>query len=162
MATNLKDLLVEVFEENEQPIDKHAVIEAVSQYGNIGKSIYSEVNVLEIAEQLVQIAEQAHNHVLSESDDWFDKVTVNRNMKAMNGMVKEFKVAAKEYSAVNNRLSSLYEDIGGILNRYYDIQEAMDPVGGEDSDVDNDGDTDDSDEYLKNRRDAVTQAVQVQ
>ena len=41
MATKLKDLLTEVFEENEKPIDKHAVIEAVSQYGNIGKSIYS-------------------------------------------------------------------------------------------------------------------------
>ena len=162
MATKLKDLLTEVFEENEKPIDKHAVIEAVSQYGNIGKSIYSETNVIKIAEQLVQIAEQAHNHVLSETDEWFDKVTINRNMKSMNGMVKEFKVAAKEYNAVSTRLTSLYEDIGGILNRYYDIHEALDPVGGEDGDVDNDGDSDESDEYLKNRRDTVTKAVQAQ
>jgi hypothetical protein len=33
--------------------------------------------------------------------------------------------------------------------------EALDPVGKEDSDIDNDGDVDSSDKYLKNRRDAV-------
>jgi hypothetical protein len=40
-----------------------------------------------------------------------------------------------------------------------DIEEALDPVGKEDSDVDNDGDTDKSDEYLKNRRDAISKNV---
>lgn len=38
--------------------------------------------------------------------------------------------------------------------------EALDPVGKEDDDVDNDGDSDESDEYLKNRRKAVTKAIQ--
>lgn len=33
--------------------------------------------------------------------------------------------------------------------------EALDPVGKEDSDIDNDGDTDSTDKYLKNRRDAI-------
>ena len=37
--------------------------------------------------------------------------------------------------------------MGNILNRYYEIDEAMDPVGKEDGDIDNDGDEDDSDEY---------------
>jgi hypothetical protein len=46
-----------------------------------------------------------------------------------------------------------------VLNRYYEIDEALDPVGKEDSDIDNDGDVDDSDEYLKKRRDAVSKAV---
>ena len=46
-----------------------------------------------------------------------------------------------------------------ILNRYYDLGEALDPVGKEDDDVDNDGDTDDSDSYLKKRRKAISKAV---
>ena len=33
--------------------------------------------------------------------------------------------------------------MGRVLNRYYDIHEALDPVGKEDDDVDNDGDVDD-------------------
>lgn len=39
------------------------------------------------------------------------------------------------------------------------IDETLDPVGKEDSDIDNDGDSDDSDEYLKARRDAISKAV---
>lgn len=36
---------------------------------------------------------------------------------------------------------------------------AMDPVGSEDEDIDNDGDTDESDSYLHNRRDEITDEV---
>jgi len=35
----------------------------------------------------------------------------------------------------------------------------MDPVGKEDGDIDNDGDEDDSDRYLKKRRDAISKAI---
>ena len=34
----------------------------------------------------------------------------------------------------------------------------MDPVGKEDGDIDNDGDEDSSDEYLKKRRDAIAKS----
>lgn len=37
-------------------------------------------------------------------------------------------------------------------------KKSMDPVGEEDGDVDNDGDKDDSDEYLANRRRAISKA----
>ena len=39
------------------------------------------------------------------------------------------------------------------------IEAKLDPVGKEDDDVDNDGDVDDSDEYLKKRRDAIDKAI---
>ena len=52
--------------------------------------------------------------------------------------------------------------MGNILNRYYEIDEALDPVGKEDGDVDNDGDTDDSDKYLKKRRAAIGKAIKKQ
>ena len=141
----LKTLLSEVFEENQERIDGRAVSKQVSEYGLVGKKLYGEHNIMEIAEQLVKMAESAQQHIVTETDDWFDKVSVNRNMKSMTGMVKE--------------LVALYEDMGGILNRYYDIREEMDPVGKEDGDIDNDGDTDSSDEYLKNRRDTISKAI---
>lgn len=41
-----------------------------------------------------------------------------------------------------------------------DLEEkTLDPVGQEDADVDNDGDVDKSDDYLKNRRKAVGKAI---
>ena len=123
MAKLLKDLLTEVFENDAPNIDKHKVVEGVAQYSIVGKHLYSEHNILEIAEQLVQISEAAQSHVLSETDEWFDKVSINRNMKSLNGMVKEFKKTATEYNGLSQRLTALYEDMGTILNRYYDINE---------------------------------------
>ena len=148
---------------DEKPqVNKHEVIEAVRSYQTVGKQLYSSSGILEAAKQLVQMAESAQNHVLSETDDWFDGVSVKRNMKELKGLTGQFKKTAVEANAVNQRLSALYEDMGNILNRYYDIEEALDPVGQEDDDIDNDGDSDDSDEYLKKRRAAIGKAIEKQ
>ena len=39
------------------------------------------------------------------------------------------------------------------------MSEALDPVGQEDADIDNDGDTDKTDKYLHNRRKAIGKAI---
>ena len=140
-------------------VNKHEVIEAIKSYARVGKQLYNGGGILEAAKQLVRMAESAQNHVLSETDDWFDGVSVKRNMKELKGLTGQFRKTAVEANATNQRLSALYEDMGNILNRYYDIDEALDPVGQEDDDVDNDGDEDDSDAYLKKRRDAISKAV---
>ena len=145
---------------DEKPrVNKYEVIEAVRSYQTVGKQIYHNNNILETAKQLVQMAESAQNHILGESDDWFDNVSVKRNMKELKGLTGQFKKTAVEANATNQRLSALYEDMGNILNRYYDIDEGLDPVGKEDDDVDNDGDTDDSDEYLHKKRQAISKAI---
>ena len=145
--------------DKEPSVNKHEVIEAVKSYARIGKQIQVNNGIMEAAKQLAQMAEAAQNHVLSETDDWFDAVSVKRNMKELKGLTGQFKKTAVEANATNQRLSALYEDMGNILNRYYDIDEALDPVGKEDDDVDNDGDTDDSDRYLKKRRDAISKNI---
>ena len=156
----LKTLLEDVFQERPK-VNKHEVIEGVKNYNKLGKGFYSSSGILETAKQLTQIAQAAHNHILGEQDDWFDKVSVNRNMKTLKGSVNEFKKAAKEAHMLNQRLTGLYEDIGHVLNRYYDINEEVDDIDDEeaakdfddleDKDIDNDGDTDDSDEYLHHK-----------
>jgi hypothetical protein len=56
------------------------------------------------------------------------------------------------------RLTGLVElrPIGQPVGARTVTDEALDPVGHEDSDVDNDGDVDSSDKYLKNRRSAIS------
>ena len=142
-----------------KPVNKFKVIETVSGYGELGESIYGKQNIMDVANQLSEIADSAHNHIMSETDDWFDKVSINRNMKNMTGMVKEFKKSAMESHQLNQRLSALYEDIGVVLNRYYDIKEGLDPVGDEDRDINNDGDMDSEDKYLRNKRKKIDQEL---
>ena len=167
----LKKILQEAFEDRPQ-IDKHKVVEGVRNFGIVGKSLYNNNNIMETAKQLADIAESAHNHILGEQDDWFDRISVNKNMKSLKGSVVEFQKAAKESHQLNQRMTALYEDIGHVLNRYYDIDETIeemdkpdeDELDGdfedrEDKDIDNDGDSDDSDEYLHNKRQAISKAM---
>ena len=160
MDIKLQQLIKEFALENEKPqVNKYEVTEAIRNYARIGEQLRVNNNIIETAKQLARMAEDAQNHVLGENDDWFDSVSIKRNMKELKGLTGQFKKTAVEANATNQRLSALYEDMGNILNRYYDIDEALDPVGQEDDDVDNDGDTDDSDRYLKKRRDAVSKAI---
>ena len=166
----LKTLIEDIFNDKPQ-INKYEVTEGVRSYGIVGKSLYNNGNIMEIANQLSHIAEQAHTHVVSETSDWFDKVSVNNNMKSLKGSVAEFKKAATESHQLNQRLTGLYEDIGHVLNRYYEIDEALDTADPEkvepeddfedreDKDIDNDGDSDDSDKFLHKKRQAITKAV---
>ena len=119
----LKRLLEDIFQE-EPTIDRHQVIEGVKNYSVIGEKLYNTANIVEIAKRLSEIAESAHSHLLGEQGDWFDKVSINKNMKALKGNVAEFKKAAVEANSLNQRLTALYEDIGHVLNRYYEIGEA--------------------------------------
>ena len=166
----LKNILTEVFEDKPQ-IDKYKVVEGVKNFGIVGKQLYNNNNIVEIAKQLSEVAEAAHHHILGEQDDWFDKISINKNMKSLKGSVVEFQKAAKEAHQLNQRMTALYEDIGHVLNRYYEIDENLDKVDPskvepeddfkdrEDKDIDNDGDVDDSDEYLHKKRQAITKAI---
>ena len=149
----LKKLLEDAFQKTPR-INKYKVIEGVRNYGIVGKSLYNNNNIMEIAKQLAQVAESAHSHILGEESDWFDKISVSRNMKSLKGNVMEFQKTAKEAHMLNQRLTGLYEDIGNVLNRYYEISEA------DAGDMDKDGiDEPDSEEYMDNKDDAIKKAM---
>ena len=149
----LKTLLEDIFN-NKPQINKYEVTEGVRSYGIVGKTLYNNGNIMEIANQLSHIAEGAHNHILAETDDWFDKVSVNKNMKSLKGSVVEFQRAAKETNMLNQRLTGLYEDIGHVLNRYYEIDEV------DKGDMDNDGKAEpDDEEYMDNKDKAIKKAM---
>ena len=148
----LKNILQEVFEESPK-VDKYKVVEGVKNFGIVGKQLYNNNNIVETAKQLAEIAESAHHHILGENDDWFDKVSVNKNMKSLKGSVVEFTKTAKEAHAINQRLTGLYEDIGHVLNRYYEISEDK-------GDMDNDGIAEPDDkEFMDNKDKAIKQAI---
>jgi len=155
----LKNLLEDIAFESETPkVNKYEVIEGVSQYSVVGKRLYNETNLIQVADQLVGIAESAHSHILGEQDDWFDKVTVNNNMKNLKGNVVEFKKAAMEAHSLTQRMTGLYEDIGHILNRYYDINEGdLNDHDGEHSDMG--GDEESAEEFLRNKEKSVKEEL---
>jgi len=106
-----------------QRVSSEQVSEALQNYNKLGETLYQQQSLKETAKSLSQIAEMAASHTLQETEDWFDKVTVSRNMKELTNHSKAFSKIAEEASSVQQRLAGLYEDMGNILNRYYDIPE---------------------------------------
>jgi len=141
------------------PEQKTTFLEAMKKFNEYGKQIYREHDLKGLAETINQLSSGAGNFILGETEDWFDGVTVKRDVKEITNSAKLFEKTALEAAGLQNRLESLYEDLGNKLGRYYDTSEALDPVGKEDGDIDNDGDEDKSDKYLANRRKTVSKAI---
>ena len=97
----------------------------VGNFNSFGNEIYREGNLRQLAEKLSRLAETAKAHTLQETEDWFDKITVNRNMKELTGLSNQFKKVATEAQSLQERMSGLYEDMGHILGRYYEINESQ-------------------------------------
>ena len=139
---SLSQIVKEKYGEQSQKVSSKQVSEALKNYNALGESLYQQQSLKETAKKLSNIAEMAATHTVQETEDWFDKVTVSRNMKELTNHSKQFSKIAEEASSVQQRLAGLYEDMGVILNRYYDIPETHIP--GHDDD---DRDIRDKDEY---------------
>ena len=106
-----------------EQINVEGLTNEISSYNKMGEAIFGKSNIIQIAEKLGWIANQAKSHTLSETEDWFDKITVNRNMKELTGLSKNFTKIAGEAKSLQERMGALYEDMGNILGRYYEIGE---------------------------------------
>ena len=49
-------------------------------------------------------------------------MSVKRNLKEIKTLAKEFHKTASERQVYTQRMQGLYEDMGNILNRYFEIQ----------------------------------------
>ena len=112
--------------ESEPQISSEQILSKIQEFGNLGDTIYQSGDLKETAKTLSDIANAASVHTLRETEDWFDKVTVNRNMKELTNLSKQFGKLSEDASSVQQRLSALYEDMGNVLSRYYDLNETHD------------------------------------
>ena len=109
--------------ESETKISSKQIVSKIQEFSSLGKSNYKSGDLKETAKTLSDIANSAKVHTLRETENWFDKVTVNRNMKELTNLSKNFGKLSEEASAVQQRLEALYEDMGIVLSRYYDLNE---------------------------------------
>ena len=124
-STKLTDIVEDVYGEQQPKLNVREFMGEVSNFNSYGNEIYREGNLRELAQRLSRLAETAKAHTLQETEDWFDKITVNRNMKELTGLSNQFKKVATEAQALQERMSGLYEDMGHILGRYYEINESQ-------------------------------------
>jgi len=118
--TGLTDIVEDIYGQSEK-VSARDIKEAIGNFTRLGKLLHREENLKEIASNLSEIATKAKSYTLGETEDWFDKVTVNRNMKELTTLSKSFGKFAQEAQGLQERMSALYEDMGHIVGRYYEI-----------------------------------------
>ena len=121
--TGLTDIVEDLYGQKTGKVSAKEVQEAIREFSSYSKVLQKEENLQKIAERLSKIATNAKTYTVSETEDWFDKVTVNRNMKGLTNLSKSFGKIAQESQALQQRLGGLYEDMGHILGRYYEIDD---------------------------------------
>lgn len=107
-------------------LKKH-FLEIISAYRAYEEQMDRPSDITEVADTLGAIVEAAKELALNEAGDWFDKVTIKRNMKELEDLGKKFERFSMEARDLDTRLHTLYEDMGHILSRYYEIHD-IDPT----------------------------------
>ena len=125
----LKDLLNETEEFQQLPTElKKHFLEIISTYNQHREGMSRKSDIMQIAETLGGIADAAQEYTLREGDDWFDRVTIKRNMGELKKLQSSFEKEAKEASQQQQRLEALYEDMGNVLGRYFEIADISEDV----------------------------------
>lgn len=101
--------------------ERSAFLESMKKFSQYKNEIYRSKRLREISAEIGQMIESAEAFTLRETEDMFDNVSVNRDMKAIKDDYKLFNKTCDELHTLQQRLEGLYENIGIKLGRYYDI-----------------------------------------
>ena len=93
-------------EEDEKLMTKEDLVEKVSNFASYGPSIYKKHNLSEVADTFVEISKAAQKHVVEETADWFDRVTVQRNMNDLKKQAAGFSKIYTEAQALQDRMAA--------------------------------------------------------
>src|SRR6056300_1191261 len=121
-GTSLTSIVEDMYGKKEEKVSAQQIQQSIREFTSFSKVLQKEENLKQIAEKLSVIANNAKSYTLSETEDWFDKVTVNRNMKELTNLSKSFGKIAQESQVLQQRMSGLYEDMGHVLGRYFEIE----------------------------------------
>jgi hypothetical protein len=114
---------------NQLPTElKKHFLEIISTYGQHREGMKRKSDIRHIAETLGGIADAAQEYTLREAGDWFDGVTIKRNMKELKSLQEKFQKEAQEAAIQEQRMEALYEDMGHVLSRYFEIADVSEDV----------------------------------
>ena len=121
------------FEEEKKkltPDQKKKLMEMASMFHEYGSPMQNAENIINTSKNLTELCELAETYAVNECGDWFQQEVVKNDMKSMKKKIEEFNKVAKESYARMQQLGVIYEDIGHVLERYYELNPQAPAMGG--------------------------------
>jgi hypothetical protein len=100
---------------------KRDLMEKIAKFNEYGKVLRCETALMETSKTLAEISKMAKSYAMTESSDFFQGKVVERDFKQVDGITKDFSKLASECYGKIQQLNALYEDMGHVLSRYYEI-----------------------------------------
>ena len=101
--------------------EKAAFLQEIKRFNEYGSVIYRTEDLTRVGNEITELVSKAEAITLQETQDWFDEITVKRNLKTLREGSKQFGQTIKEIAKLQQRLESLYEEMGHNLGRYYEL-----------------------------------------
>lgn len=101
--------------------EKRKLLGMVGQFNEYRRAMKMADELKQVAENIVYIAEMTEKYGLNETSEWFEGVTLERDMKEIKRYASELhKIANKVHPQVQEA-EAIYEEIGLKLERYFNL-----------------------------------------
>ena len=101
--------------------DKKQLSQMVAEYNEYGKVIRNINEIAQVSEKLCKIASMAETYALQESGDWMQANVAKRHFAELKKLSEGFRKLASECYENNKQMTALYEDMGHIYEKYFEI-----------------------------------------
>ena len=114
---------------------KNKLMEMMKNYNQLGQKLRMENSLIETATSLSEISGLAETYACNEAADWFATEVVKNDFKRVKGITENFQKLARECHSKVQQLNALYEDLGHVYGRYYEIADPMQEVAPNPTDI---------------------------
>lgn len=118
---SLKKLFAENMEPRPMQVNRDEFMEAVRKYSAYKESFLGPKELKKKLDEIRWLVQAAEQVTLQETQDWFDEITVSRHMKQLKESYKVLEKTCGELVQHQQRFESAYNDIGRILENYYEL-----------------------------------------
>jgi len=101
--------------------EKRKLLGMVGKFNEYRRAMKMADELKQVAENIVYISEMTEKYGLNETGEWFEGVTLERDMKEIKRYATELhKIANKVHPQVQ-QAEAIYEEIGLKLERYFNL-----------------------------------------
>jgi hypothetical protein len=101
--------------------EKKKLLELVGKFAEYRKAMKMADELKNVAENIVYIAEMTEKYGMNETSDWFDGVSLERDMKEIKKYAEGLHKIANKVHPQIREAEYLYEEIGLKLEKFYSL-----------------------------------------
>lgn len=101
--------------------DKLYLKKELANFNTLAESLFVTTKVQEACKKMIKIKEAASNVILTETDDDYDKKTLQGNIKIMENIVSNIEKSITELRRIEIKIEDGFDTFGKIVEKYFKI-----------------------------------------